>query len=403
MQPTTSSDVSDVSDFSEAAQELRMLRQSAADFVRGHADSKRLRQQRGTLPGYAPATLRGMADLGWLGILVPEGLGGLGLGFTEMAVVLEELGKGLIAEPLVAGVLATRLLLHSDNPVLQSRLLPGAVDASALAAVAWQEALGGLDTQAIRTTARHADGGSVVIDGHKRFVAGAASAAGFIVSARSEHRLGLGLYWVAAGAPGLSLRHEWRADETPSGVLQLDGVVLAADAILCPPGPAAALALERALDEAAVMASAEMLGVMQAALQMALAYMRTRVQFGKPIGSFQALQHKAVDLYVQQELVRAVLGDALRQLDGSGNGSGTAAERAKIASRCKARASDAGLRVAREVIQLHGAIGFTDEYDAGLYLKRALVLSATLGNASAHRRRFAGLTAADPSKSGAAL
>jgi alkylation response protein AidB-like acyl-CoA dehydrogenase len=136
------------------------------------------------------------------------------------------------------------------------------------------------------------------------------------------------------------------------------------------------------------MASAEMLGVMEAALQMALGYMRTRIQFGKPIGSFQALQHKATDLYVQQELTRAVLDDAVRQLDAGG----APAERARIASRCKARASDAGLRVTREVIQLHGAIGYTDEYDAGLYLKRALVLSAWLGNATAQRRRFAALT-----------
>jgi alkylation response protein AidB-like acyl-CoA dehydrogenase len=109
------------------------------------------------------------------------------------------------------------------------------------------------------------------------------------------------------------------------------------------------------------------------------------VQFGKPIGSFQALQHKAADLYVQQELLRAVLDEAVRKLDTGVPDD----ERTRVASRCKARASDAGLRITREVIQLHGAIGFTDEYDAGLYLKRALVLSAWLGNASAHRRRFA--------------
>jgi alkylation response protein AidB-like acyl-CoA dehydrogenase len=128
--------------------------------------------------------------------------------------------------------------------------------------------------------------------------------------------------------------------------------------------------------------------VVEAALQMALGYMRTRVQFGKPIGSFQALQHKATDLYVQQELVRAVLDDAVRALDGGE----PAAAQAQLASRCKSRSSDAGLRVTREVIQLHGAIGYTDEYDAGLYLKRALVLSAWLGNATAHRKRFSRLT-----------
>jgi len=362
-----------------------MLRESATDFVRGSTDMKKLRERRGTLPGYEPALLRQMAELGWLGILVAEDHGGLQLGFAEMAVVLEELGKGMLGEPLASTVLAARLLQHGANEDLKARLLPGLVDASALPCVAWQEGLGGLDVSDIQTTARQ-DGESVVLDGAKRFVAGAASAAGFIVSARGAQ--GLGLYWVDAKAEGVTLRHEWRADETPSGVLELKGVRVQPQDALCPQGAQAAGALERAVDEAAVMASAEMLGVMEAALQMALGYMRTRVQFGKPIGSFQALQHKAADLYVQQELARAVLDDAVRELD-AGN---SREEQAKLASRCKSRASDAGLRVTREVIQLHGAIGYTDEYDAGLYLKRALVLSGWLGNSSAHRRRFARLT-----------
>jgi len=117
--------------------------------------------------------------------------------------------------------------------------------------------------------------------------------------------------------------------------------------------------------------------------------MRTRVQFGKPIGSFQALQHRAVDLYVQRQLAGAVLEDGLRRVAGANE-----AERAALASRVKARCADAGLRIAREAIQIHGAIGFTDDYDAGLYLKRALVLSAWLGNAGQHRRRYARLALA---------
>ena len=369
---------------SEALQQIQMLRESATGFVRGSADMKRLRERRGTLPGYEPVLLRQMAELGWFSILVPEQHGGLGLGFAEMAVVLEELGKGLLGEPMVATVLAGRLLQHGVNDALKARLLPGLADGSALTCVAWQEGFGGLDPSAIRTTA-HEESGSLVLDGSKRFVAGAAGAVGFLISARSGP--GLGLYWVDANAAGVTLRHETRADETPSGVLELAGVRVPAENALSPAGSEAQAALERALDEAAVMASAEMLGVMQAALQMALSYMRTRVQFGKPIGSFQALQHKAADLYVQQELARAVLDDAVRELDSTGS----TEERAKLASRCKARSSDAGLRITREAIQLHGAIGFTDEYDAGLYLKRALVLSGWLGNSSAHRRRFARL------------
>lgn len=373
---------------------LAMLRESADDFVRGRADLGCLRARRGHEPGYDPALRAEMAAMGWFGILVPESRGGLGLGFAEMACVLQSLGKGLIADPLgPSAVLAARVLALADNPALAARALPRLADASLLPCVAWQEGFGGLEVDAIQTRAR-TRAGLLRLSGGKRFVAGAAGAGGFIVSARAEPAPGpqpaparapdIGLYWVAADAPGLTLRQEWRADETPSGVLELDGVEVGPEAIVCAPGAGAANVLERALDEAAVMASAELLGVMEAALTMALAYLRTRVQFGKPIGSFQALQHKTTDLYVQQELARAVLADAVATLD-AGTDPRT---RVLIASRCKSRCSDAGMRITREVIQLHGAIGYTDEYDAGLYLKRAMVLSGWLGNASAHRRRF---------------
>jgi alkylation response protein AidB-like acyl-CoA dehydrogenase len=366
----------------ERTQQIRMLRESAADFVAGHANTKKLRERRNTLPGYDLAACRQMAELGWFAILVPEAHGGLGLGFGEMAVVAEELGKGLLGDPVVATAFAARLLQHGANEAPKDRLLPGIVDGSGLPCVAWQEGLGGIDAVAVATTARVA-GEGFVLDGTKRFVAGAAGARGFVVTARVAGEVGL--FWADAGSEGLAVRQEWRADETPSGVVALAGVHVAASDVVAAPGTRALAAFERALDEAAVLAGAEMLGVAEAALAMALSYMRTRVQFGKPIGSFQALQHKAADLYVQQELLRAVLDEAVRKLDADLPDD----ERARVASRCKARASDAGLRITREVIQLHGAIGFTDEYDAGLYLKRALVLSAWLGNASAHRRRFA--------------
>ncbi|AEB83559.1 acyl-CoA dehydrogenase family protein [Alicycliphilus denitrificans] len=369
---------------SEAQQQIEMLRESAADFVGRNTDMKRLRERRGILPGYEPEHLRHMAELGWLGIVVPEAHGGLGLGFCELAVVLQELGKGLMADPLVPVAFAARVLQHGDNEGLKQSLLPQVVDASLLPCVAWQEGLGGIETAAIETRVE-ADGADLLLSGRKRFVAGAAGAGGFVVSARGA--AGCGLYWVDAQAAGLTVGHEQRADETPSGVLEFDRVRITPANVVSAAGPQGLAALDRALDEAAVLAGAEMLGVVEAALYMALGYMRTRVQFGKPIGSFQALQHKAADLYVQQELVRAVLAEAVRVLDADT----PAQERASMASRFKARASDGGLRVTREVIQLHGAIGFTDEYDAGLYLKRALVLSAWLGNASAHRRRFAAL------------
>jgi alkylation response protein AidB-like acyl-CoA dehydrogenase len=152
-------------------------------------------------------------------------------------------------------------------------------------------------------------------------------------------------------------------------------------------GSVAHAALERALDRAAAIASAELYGVMSRALEMTLDYLKTRVQFGKPIGSFQALQHRAVDLYLQQQLASAVLDEVIAALDQDP----APRVRSALASRVKARCSDAALKITRAAIQLHGAIGFTDEYDAGLYLKRAMVLAAWLGSATWHRRRYARL------------
>lgn len=388
----------------ERATQINLLRESAVEFVRRNTDLKRYRARREQLPGFDPALMRQMAEMGWFGVLVPEAQGGLGLGLAELAVVVQELGKGLLAEPLVATtVLAGRVLARAPRSAIRDQLLAGLADGSALPALAWQENAGALDPTRIDTQARATEQGVRLVGG-KRLVVGAADANGFLVTARAEQQLGL--YWVAAKAAGLSISFEWRADGTPAGVLKLDEVLVPAEQVLMQAGAATVANVKRAIDEAAVLAGAEMLGVMEAALQMALGYMRTRVQFGKPIGSFQALQHKATDLYVQQELSRAVLAEALIVLgrghqDQADNQTDSKADnqaddqaddpvkRSLLASRCKSRCSDAGLRVTREVIQLHGAIGFTDEYDAGLYLKRALVLSAWLGNASTHRRRFA--------------
>lgn len=373
-------------------EQIEMLRNSALDFTSGSTDHKRLREHRQKLPGYDAALVRKMADLGWFGILVPEEYGGLGLGFAEMSVVLQELGKGLLAEPLLATVvLAGQTMLHGDNDALKRELLPKMVEGSLRPCVAWQEDTGGLELMPVQTVAQ-SEGGRTRLTGRKRFVGGAGEADGFLVTARGTQSGGevAGVYWVPAGSKGLEVSHEWRADGTPSAILMLEGVEVESGHVLNTPSATALDGLGRAVEQTCVMASAETLGVIEATLEMTLEYMRNRVQFGKAIGTFQALQHRAADLYIQQELVRAVLGDAVQTLDGGGS----AEECSRIASRCKSRSSEAGLRITREAIQLHGAIGFTDEYDLGLYVKRALVLSAWLGNATAHRRRFALLNAA---------
>lgn len=361
-----------------------LLRDSVADFVKRGTDIARVRALRGSPQEYDREVWRQMGELGWLGIAVPETYGGMGLGLAEAAIVAEGLARALAPEPYTAAaVLAAGALAASDNEALKRELLPAIVSGGRVAALAWQERPGALDSSHIALRATPFEGG-YRLSGTKRYVCGAAGADVYIVAAQADS--GLVLACLERDSQGAALDLEPLADGRHFGTLHLDDAIVPRERVAAA-GEAAAAALARALDHATAIASAELCGVMSRALDMSVDYMKMRVQFGRAIGSFQALQHRAVDLYIQQELASAVLDDSLRALDQDP----APRARSAIASRVKARCSDAGLRITREAIQIHGAIGFTDEYDAGLYLKRALVLAAWLGNAAQHRRRYAAL------------
>jgi alkylation response protein AidB-like acyl-CoA dehydrogenase len=369
---------------STATEHRAMLQTSVADFVARGTDLARVRRLRGTSAEYDRAVWKKMAQLGWLGILVPERYGGLGLGLAEMAIVARGLARALVPEPLTAtAVLAATALAAAENEALKREQLPRLVAGDLLLALAWQEQAGGLDPAAIETRATPFEGG-FKLNGIKRFVAGAAQADAFIVSARTAGDIVL--LWVPRAAAGAQLDLEPLADGRSFGTLRLDDALVPRSGVAAS-GAAALEALGRAFDHGCAIAGAELAGVMERALEMSLDYLRTRVQFGKPIGAFQALQHRAVDLHIHKELASAVLEEAMAVLDRGP----AAAARGATASRVKARCADAAARITREAIQFHGAIGFTDEFDAGLFLKRALVLTAWLGSASWHRRRYARL------------
>lgn len=224
-------------------------------------------------------------------------------------------------------------------------------------------------------------GNGGTISGVKRFIPAAGGADGFVVSAQGSD--GLVLYWVDGKVKGITVDFNQRVDGGFYGTLTLDKVPVGAESQVASPA-VAVVAIARALDEARLAASAELVGVMSRALDISLDYIRQRVQFGKPIGSFQALQHRSVDLYIQQELSRSTIVQGARIFDETQD----ALRRAIAVSQAKARCSDAGLRVTRECIQLHGGIGFTDECHIGLYLKRAMTLASWLGNGPALRRRY---------------
>lgn len=375
----------------DASMEHRtLLRESVADFTARAGDIGRVRGLRGDPREHDRATWRQMAELGWLGILVPEEYGGLGLGLPEAAIIAEGLARVLAPEPYTAAaILAASAIVHADNEALKAERLPQLVDGSLVPILAWQEQAGDCFGAATQTTATPFEGGWR-LNGTKRFIAGAAGADAFVVSARTP--AGVALFWVLRGEPGVSLELSEIADGRQFGELVLTDASVSRPGMLATE-KSAVQALARGIDSAVICSAAELSGVMARSLEMSLDYLRTRVQFGKPIGSFQALQHRAVDLYIQRELASAVLDDALAALDQEPE----PPRRAAVVSRAKARCAHAALLITREAIQLHGAIGFTDEYDVGLYLKRALVLAAWLGTAQDHRRRYGRLMAGEPS------
>jgi alkylation response protein AidB-like acyl-CoA dehydrogenase len=354
-----------------------LLRDSAAKFI-GAAGPKVARGFRERDPGFAPERLRQAGELGWLGILVPPAADGLGLGLTELALVLEQAGRGLVCEPIGLAAIAAAALAQGRTP---HPMLKRAMTGTALVVPALQESAHGDDPFAPRTQAAGTDG-SLRLTGTKTFVC-ADGADGFLVSAGG--RDGPSLYYVSRHAPGSSLTTTQTVDGRKLATLALKD----APADLIPSRQSSRSAVEAVTDLALIAVSAELLGVMEKAQEITFDYLRIRKQFGKPIGSFQALAHQAVNIYIRTETTRSLLYQV------AANNDPYRIDPA-LAAAVKAKASEDAMFVVQACIQLHGAIGFTDEHDIGLYLKRALLLSSLFGNAAAQRRRYvkiAGLTA----------
>ena len=353
-----------------------LLRDSAAKFIAA-AGAKVARGFREQSLSFAPARLRQAGELGWLGILVPGSANGAGLGLTELALVLEQAGRGLVCEPIGLAAISAAALAqgHSPHPML-GRAMAG----DALIVPALQENVQGDDPLAPRTHVAGKDG-ALRVTGRKMFVC-ADAADGFLVSAGG--RDGPTLCYVARNAPGCTLATTQTVEGRRLSTLSLED----APADLVPSRQSSRNAVDALHNLALIALSAELLGVMEKAQEITFEYLRIRKQFGKLIGSFQALQHQAVDLYIRTETTRSLVFQV------AANNDPYRIDPA-LAVAVKAKASDDALFVTKACIQLHGAIGFTDEHDIGLYLKRAMLLSSLFGNAAAQRRRYvaiAGLT-----------
>jgi alkylation response protein AidB-like acyl-CoA dehydrogenase len=320
-------------------------------------------------------------QLGLQGIAIPESCGGAGFSFAEQAIVLEELGAALYGGPyLASAVLAATALLSGSDEVARAELLPGIASGRTVATLAFTEDDGSWDPAAVRLTAAGAapDGGWI-LDGHKSFVLDGHTADLILVVAATGS--GLSLFGVPAGAAGLNRRVLPTLDQTRK-LARLEFRSVRDARLIGAPGEAGAV-LARTLDVAAVALAAEQLGGAQRALDMAVGYAKTRHQFGRPIGSFQAIKHRCADLLLEVSSLRSAVRYAAAAV------AEDSAEVAVVAALTKAYASDVYFHVAAENIQIHGGIGFTWEHDAHLYFKRAKSSELLLGDASYHRERLA--------------
>ena len=370
------------------ADTLRMLEEAA----RGHItfDAARVRGWRGEAPGFDRTLWQTMAEQGWLSILVPDALGGLDLDLDAAVAVAKSLGYAATPEPFVAaGVVTPYLLAACPAGGARDAHLTAILTGDKLACVAHLDAAGSL---AFGATGVHAlqTAGGYRLNGEFRFVP-VPDADAFIAPVVLD-RAGEGgppnlcqaeLLWIDAKLVGIEIEKEATADGGNSGWLKFHNVEVPASAQLAA-GDIWPI-FEEAADYGLIGNCAELLGNMERCLELTLDYLKTRSQFGQPIGKFQVLQHRAVDLWMHLEVARHALTASLTVVMAPDV---PAAARATAASSAKARVAETALALGNDAIQLHGAIGFTDEYDLALYVNRAITLAPYLGNAAEHRKRY---------------
>lgn len=375
------------------SEEQRLLADTAREFLAARspvAAQRRLRDDKAPL-GFDGALWREMVELGWSAIPFPEEQGGLDFGCQSLGAVFEQLGRNLSASPLLSSVvLGGSLLQLAGSSAQQAHWLPVLIGGDKRLALAIDER-GRHDPLATSLRAeRSADG--FRLSGDKLFVVDGLQADAYLVVARtagqSGDESGLSLLLVDANTPGLTVSPATLIDSRNCARLHFDGVVVPADALVGELDNGLPV-LEQALDRGRVCLAAELLGAAQQLFETTLDYLKTRVQFDAPIGSFQALQHRAARLYVELALARSAVMGGLAALD---DASLSATERGRLASLAKWKAGVAADKVSNEAVQLHGGIGVTDELDVGLFLKRIRVAQACLGDSDYHCQRYGALS-----------
>ena len=373
--------------------EQQELRSAARSFLEDHSGPEQVRKAMESELGFDPQVWAQIgAELGWTSVAIPEEYGGLGLGYVELVALLEIMGESLLCAPFFSSVcLAANAVLTAGSDDQKRELLPGLAEGQRTGTLAYTEASGRWDLGAIATTATR-KGDEFILSGHKRFVPDGHCADLLVVAARSEGSEGsegISLFALPAGTAGVTRQALPTMDQTRrQAEIRLENVRVPATALLGEEG-AGGPALEKTLCLAGVALAAEQVGGAQRCLDLAVDYAKERVQFGRPIGSFQAIKHKCADMMVKVESARsaAYYAGCIAAEDGD--------ELATVASISQASASDAYFECAADALQIHGGVGFTWEYDIHLYFKRARSSAVFLGDGTYHREKVARLMGLD--------
>ena len=368
-------------------EEQQSLKDIAREFLQKNAPVTHFRKIRDTENehGYDEALWKEMVDLGWSGILIPEVYGCFDFGMVCMGSIFEEMGKTLTPSPLFStGVLGASLISLGGNDSQKQSLLPKFVDGSLTTALALEE--GSRHSPLSINTKADKDGDNFKISGKKTFVIDGHTAGLLIVAARTEGSVddssGISLFLVDPNSEGIEITRTSMVDSRNAALIQFKDAMVSSSEILGEQNNGAGI-LEEVLDRAQIAISAEMLGNASQAFDITLEYLKERKQFGAVIGTFQALQHRAAEMYSELELTKSSVIAACNAVDENSN------DLKRMASLAKFKAGETNYLVTNEAVQMHGGVGVTDEYDVGLYMKRARVTEQIFGNSEYHLDRFA--------------
>lgn len=372
--------------------EQKLIQESIDKFIQNDYSFESRQKILAEDTGYSEDNWNTFAELGWLALLFSEDDGGFGGSAVDLTVIMEAFGKGLVLEPFWSTIiLAGNLLSQLGSDEQKQTIIPAIIEGKLKLAFAHSEPQSRFNLSDVTTHAK-TDGEQFILNGHKSVVMHASTADKIIVSARTsgtqQSEQGISLFLVDANTPGITIQSYPTVDGLSAAEVILENVEVKQNQLLGQQDQAFS-AIEQTTDHAILALGAEAVGAMETLYKATVEYCKTRVQFGQPIGKFQVLQHRMVDMFMEYEQSKSLMFMAAITME---NPDETATAKAKAASAFKAQIGKAGRFIGQEAVQLHGGMGMTEELNVGHYFKRLTVIDTLLGNTDYHLARFTELT-----------